>query len=76
MTLAGIVFPVAKSWISGDGWLERLGYIDSTSAVCVYIIGGVSGYVGTLMLGGRLAVYKGYKDGIESRIKFLKNSSA
>ena len=73
MTLSGIVFPVAQSWVIGDGWLHRLGYIDSTSAACVYLIGGVSGYVGTLMLGGRLAVYK---DGVGSRIKILKDSSA
>ena len=58
MTLAGIVFPVSQSWITGDGWLQRLGYIDSTSAVCIYLAGGISGFVGTFMLGGRLAVYK------------------
>ena len=73
MTLAGIVFPVAQSWTIGDGWLQRLGYIDSTSAACIYLVGGVSGYVGTFMLGGRLAVYK---DGIEQHLEMLKNSSA
>lgn len=58
LTLAGIVFPVAESWIVNDGWLQRLGYIDSTSAVCVYLCGGVTGCVGNMMIGGRITVYK------------------
>ena len=35
-----------------------MGYIDSTSAVCIYLCGGISGCVGNLMIGGRISLYK------------------
>ena len=58
IAMAGIVFPLAQSWLQGDGWLQRLGYIDSTSASCIYLCGGVAGLVGNVMLGSRLSVFQ------------------
>ena len=58
VSMAGIIYPLAQSWVEGDGWLQRIGYIDSTSSSCIYLCGGVCGFVGNLMLGGRLSIFQ------------------
>ena len=45
------------AWIKGDGWLQRLGFKDSTGAAVVYMCGGVCGFVGNLMLGPRFSIF-------------------
>ena len=55
--IAGVIAPVGLAWIKGDGWLERLGFKDSTSASVVYMCGGVCGFVGNLMLGPRFSIF-------------------
>ena len=56
--ISGIIFPVVQSWMLGNGWLNNLGFIDPTGTVCIFVCGGVTGFVGNFMLGSRLAVYK------------------
>ena len=55
--IAGVIAPVGMAWIKGDGWLERLGFKDSTGASVVYMCGGTCGFVGNLMLGPRFAIF-------------------
>jgi len=55
--IAGVIAPVAMAWIKGDGWLERLGFKDSTGAAVVYMCGGVCGFVGNVMLGPRFSIF-------------------
>lgn len=57
-TMAGITYPLTQSWIHGDGWLERLGFIDATSVSAMYMSGAFVGLVGNLMLGPRLALFR------------------
>ena len=55
--IAGVIAPVGLAWIKGDGWLQRMGFKDSTGAAVVYMCGGVCGLVGNLMLGPRFAIF-------------------
>ena len=55
--IAGVIAPVGMAWIKGDGWLQRLGFKDSTGAAVVYMCGGVCGFVGNLMLGPRFSIF-------------------
>ena len=55
--IAGVIAPVGMAWIKGDGWLERLGFKDSTGSSVVYMCGGVCGFVGNLMIGPRFAIF-------------------
>lgn len=48
---------MGMAWIKGDGWLERLGFKDSTGAAVVYMCGGTCGFVGNLMLGPRFSIF-------------------
>lgn len=56
--ISGVIAPVGFAWVDGDGWLSRLGFKDSTTAVVVYMCGGFCGLVGNLMLGPRLSVFE------------------
>lgn len=55
--IAGVIAPVGMAWIKGDGWLQRMGFKDSTGAAVVYMCGGICGYVGNLLLGPRFSIY-------------------
>lgn len=55
--IAGVIAPVGMAWIKGDGWLERMGFKDSTGCSVVYMCGGVCGFVGNLMLGPRFSIF-------------------
>lgn len=67
-TMAGITYPLTQSWIHGDGWLERLGFIDATSVSVMYMSGAFVGLVGNLMLGPRLSLFqKSVKATVQTR---------
>ena len=52
-----IIYPVASSWILGDGWLSRLGFHDAAGAGYIHMLGGVCGLVGTSLLGPRSGIF-------------------
>lgn len=59
IVIAGVIAPIGMAWIKGDGWLERLGFKDSTGASVVYMCGGTCGFVGNYMLGPRFGIFNG-----------------
>jgi len=52
-----IIYPVASSWILGDGWLHKLGFHDAAGAGYIHMLGGVCGFVGTSLLGPRSGIF-------------------
>jgi ammonium transporter, Amt family len=52
-----VIYPVASSWILGDGWLSRLGFHDAAGAGYIHMLGGVCGLVGTSLLGPRSGIF-------------------
>ena len=71
--ISGVITPVGFAWVDGDGWLSRLGFKDSTTAVVVYMCGGFCGHVGNLMLGPRLSVFDKAKLKVNSQIQRNEN---
>ena len=61
LLVLGVIYPVAAAWSWGGGWLEAIGYKDFAGAGLVHLLGGVSGLVGTIILGPRLHVYSEYQ---------------
>lgn len=56
--MGGIIYPVAASWVWGGGFLEGLGMKDFAGSGVVHELGGLGGFVGTLILGPRLNVFQ------------------
>jgi len=52
-----IIYPVASSWVLGDGWLQRIGFHDAAGAGYIHMLGGVCGFVGTSLLGPRSGIF-------------------
>ena len=54
---SGLIFPVGLAWCWNDGWLQNFGFIDYGGASVVHIMGGIAGFLGTLIIGPRIGLY-------------------
>ena len=52
-----IIYPIASSWIIGEGWLHSIGFHDAAGAGYIHMLGGVCGLVGTSLLGPRSGIF-------------------
>ncbi len=64
--ICAFIYPVFGSWawgslLDGNGWLERLGFIDFAGSTVVHSIGGWAALAGAVVLGPRMGKYG--KDG-------------
>ena len=57
LVMSGAIYPIACSWCLGGGWLNKIGFIDAAGAGYIHMIGGMSGLVGTLILGPRYGIF-------------------
>ena len=55
--MAGIIYPIASSWVWGNGWLAEMGFLDFAGSGVVHELGGFGGFVGTMLLGPRLHIF-------------------
>jgi len=60
--MTGFIYPIAAFWVwNKDGWLwagNGVGLIDWAGSGVVHVIGGLSGLVGTLIVGPRIGRYE------------------
>ncbi|MEB3256208.1 MAG: ammonium transporter [Synechococcaceae cyanobacterium] len=63
LLLVGILYPISGSWQwnVGEGWLNKLGFIDFAGSSVVHSFGAWSGLVGALLLGPRIGKFVGGK---------------
>lgn len=52
-----MIYPIASSWVLGNGWLKSIGFHDAAGAGYIHMLGGVSGLVGTVLLGPRTGIF-------------------
>lgn len=60
--ISALIYPVFGSWAwgslyQGDGWLEKLGFIDFAGSTVVHSVGGWAALAGAIVLGPRLGKY-------------------
>jgi len=51
------IFPLGLAWCWNDGWLQNIGFIDYGGVAIVHVMGGLSGYMGTLIIGPRVGLF-------------------
>ena len=71
--MAGIIYPVAASWVWGGGWLSVLGFKDFAGSGVVHALGGFGGFIGTYILGARINYFEDQKEKPEQK-KLSKNN--
>ncbi|MEX0936569.1 MAG: ammonium transporter [Pirellulales bacterium] len=64
--ICGLIYPIFGSWAwgslwAGEGWLEKIGFLDFAGSTVVHSVGGWAALAGALVLGPRLGKYG--KDG-------------
>ncbi len=59
LVLCGILYPISGSWQwnVGEGWLNKLGFIDFAGSSVVHSFGAWAGLVGAMLLGPRIGKY-------------------
>ena len=73
--MASFIYPVAISWLWGEGWLYRLGLIDFAGTGMVHLLGGVAGLCGTLILGPRVGRFTDHEKELASKHEALDRKS-
>lgn len=66
VVISAIIYPISGHWawgslFHGDGWLEKLGFIDFAGSTVVHSVGGWCALAGAIVLGPRIGKYA--KDG-------------
>ncbi|MEB3172105.1 MAG: ammonium transporter [Synechococcaceae cyanobacterium] len=61
LVLVGVLYPISGSWQwnVGEGWLNKLGFIDFAGSSVVHSFGAWSGLVGAILLGPRIGKFVG-----------------
>mmetsp|Transcript_17468 Transcript_17468/g.26920 ORF Transcript_17468/g.26920 Transcript_17468/m.26920 type:complete len:282 (+) Transcript_17468:62-907(+) len=54
--ISAIIFPLASSWVWGEGWLKQLEFVDFVGGGVVHLVSGFCGLVATIVLEPRLEV--------------------
>ncbi|MBM5817759.1 MAG: ammonium transporter [Cyanobacteria bacterium K_Offshore_surface_m2_239] len=59
LILVGLIYPISGSWQwnVGEGWLNKLGFIDFAGSSVVHSFGAWSGLVGAMLLGPRIGKF-------------------
>ncbi|MCS5691224.1 ammonium transporter [Cyanobium sp. FGCU-6] len=59
LVLCGIIYPISGSWVwnVGEGWLNKLGFVDFAGSTVVHSFGAWSGLVGAMVLGPRIGKF-------------------
>jgi ammonium transporter, Amt family len=57
IVMTGFIYPVIVAWVWGEGWLHQMGFLDFAGSGVVHLTGGVSGLVGTCVIGARHGLF-------------------
>jgi Amt family ammonium transporter len=59
LVLVGVLYPISGSWQwnVGEGWLNKLGFIDFAGSTVVHSFGAWAGLVGAMLLGPRIGKF-------------------
>jgi ammonium transporter, Amt family len=56
--MAAFIYPICASWSWGGGWLSVIGFQDYAGSGVVHLLGGVSGLVGSIIIGPRVGAFE------------------
>ena len=59
LILVGVIYPISGSWQwnVGEGWLNKLGFIDFAGSTVVHSFGAWAGLIGAMLLGPRIGKF-------------------
>lgn len=56
--ISAVVYPIEAGWIwSPTGWLVNLGFHDFAGSCAIHMVGGITAFIGAIMVGPRIGKY-------------------
>lgn len=79
LVISAVVYPIEAHWVWGGGWLTQeiagVFYVDFAGSSLIHMVGGISSFIGALLLGPRWGKYLD-KDGnptlIRKQVKYVR----
>lgn len=57
--ISAVVYPIEAGWIwNPNGWLANLGFHDFAGSCAIHMVGGITAFIGAIMVGPRIGKYK------------------
>ena len=79
LVISAVVYPIEAHWVWGGGWLTQeiagVFYVDFAGSSLIHMVGGISSFIGALLLGPRRGKYLD-KDGnptlVRKQVKYVR----
>lgn len=56
--ISAVVYPIEAGWIwNPNGWLAQLGFHDFAGSCAIHMVGGITAFIGAVMVGPRIGKY-------------------
>lgn len=56
--ISAVVYPIEAGWIwNTNGWLAQLGFHDFAGSCAIHMVGGITAFIGAVMVGPRIGKY-------------------
>lgn len=56
--ISAVVYPIEAGWIwNPNGWLANLGFHDFAGSCAIHTVGGITAFIGAIMVGPRIGKY-------------------
>ncbi|MDD6276046.1 MAG: ammonium transporter [Clostridia bacterium] len=56
--ISAVVYPIEAGWIwNREGWLANLGFHDFAGSCAIHMVGGITAFIGAVMVGPRIGKY-------------------
>ena len=56
--ISAVVYPIEAGWIwNPNGWLANLGFHDFAGSCAIHMVGGITAFIGAMMVGPRIGKY-------------------
>ena len=66
--ISALIYPIEAHWVWGGGWLASMGFHDFAGSACIHMVGGVSAFIGALILGPRIGKFTKDKNGKVTKV--------
>ena len=55
--ISALIYPIEAHWIWGGGWLSQMGFHDFAGSCAIHMVGGITAFIGAIMVGPRIGKY-------------------
>lgn len=74
--ISAVIYPIEAGWIwNSEGWLAKLGFHDFAGSCAIHMVGGITAFIGAMMVGPRIGKYVTNKKTGKKEVKAIPGHS-